>query len=277
MDDLTRPFDFSEIVGYPNDIPENVVDTVLKFHEGGDACAHIKAFWKLIDDWDDTPIHEDALMRLFSWTLLEGHGSACDWFLIHKDKSIKTIRGFLHDFLERFGDDQDEMYSELIDDFMGKWKRKNLSNIETISSDIEVDAPSDPIKEINEIVQNMQPSQEKPCESMNEQFVAMEDQFEIMEDNFTDTYIEYLDPHGLELDSEKDKGVHEEIPDESMDESVIYFEEVKDLELENIEYLDESSPHPPPEEPVFLNVDFENLMIVPMICSSSFFLNQRIS
>jgi hypothetical protein len=33
-----------------------------------------------------------------------------------------------------------------------------------------------------------------------------------MEDNFTETYIEYLDPHGLELDSEKDKEVHEEIP-----------------------------------------------------------------
>jgi hypothetical protein len=73
----------------------------------------------------------------------------------------------------------------------------------------------------------------------------------------------------LSYDSEKDKEVHEEIPDESMDESVIYFEEVKDLELENVEYLDDSSPHPPPEEPVFLNADFENLMMVPVICSSS--------
>jgi hypothetical protein len=35
------------------------------------------------------------------------------------------------------------------------------------------------------------------------------------------------------------------------------------------EYLDDSSPHPPPEEPVFLNADFENLMMVPVICSSS--------
>ena len=50
MSEITRPFDFSEIVGYPNYIPENVVDNVFGFHEGGDACAHIKAFWKLIDD-----------------------------------------------------------------------------------------------------------------------------------------------------------------------------------------------------------------------------------
>jgi hypothetical protein len=73
MSSITQPFDFSEIVGYPNYIPENVLDNVyvFGFHEDGDACAHIKAFWDLIDDWDDTPIHEDSLMQLFSWTLLE--------------------------------------------------------------------------------------------------------------------------------------------------------------------------------------------------------------
>jgi hypothetical protein len=49
----------------------------------------------------------------------------------------------------------------------------------------------------------MQPSQEEQCEAMNEQFVALEDQLEVIEDKFTETYIEYLDPHELELDSEK--------------------------------------------------------------------------
>jgi hypothetical protein len=56
-----------------------------------------------------------------------------------------------------------------------------------------------------------------------------------------------------------------------MDETVIYFEEIKELELENVEYLDDSSPHPPPEEPIFLKGNFENLeensMMVPMVCS----------
>jgi hypothetical protein len=47
-----------------------------------------------------------------------------------------------------------------------------------------------------------------------------------------------------------------EISDESMDEPVIYFEEVKDLELENVEYLDDLSSHPPPDEPTFLNDNF---------------------
>jgi hypothetical protein len=39
---------------------------------------------------------------------------------------------------------------------METWKRKNLPNIKTISSDIEVDAPSNPIEEFKEIIQNVQ-------------------------------------------------------------------------------------------------------------------------
>jgi hypothetical protein len=274
MSEITRPFDFSEIVGCPNYIPENVLDNVYEFgfHEDGDACAHIKAFWNLIDDWDDTPIHEDALMSMFSWTLLEDQGSACDWFLMHNDKSIKNIRGFLHDFLERFGDDQDEIYSELVDDFMEKWKRKNLSNIKTTSSDIEVDIPPDPIEELKETIINMQFAHEEPCETENEQSLAIEDQMEIMEDDFTENY-KYSDPHGLELDSEKDREIHEESMDECIDESVIYFDEVKELELESVEYLDDLSSHPPPDEPVFLMDNLENFeennMMVHVIRSSS--------
>jgi hypothetical protein len=74
----------------------------------------------------------------------------------------------------------------------------------------------------------------------------------VMEDDFTQTYIENSDPHGLELDSEKDREVHVEISDEFIDESVIYILEVKELEFENVEYLNDLSPHPPPDEPIFL-------------------------
>jgi hypothetical protein len=145
----------------------------------------------------------------------------------------------------------------------------------TIGSDSEIDIPSDPIEEFNETVQNIQPSQEEPYETENEQFLAIDDQLEIMEDDFTETHIEYSDPHGLELDGEKDKEVHVEISDESIDEPVIYFDEVKELEFENVEYLDNLSSHPPPDEPVYLKNDFENLeennMMVPVVCSSSVF------
>jgi hypothetical protein len=42
---------------------------------------------------------------------------------------------------------------------------------------------------------------------------------------------------------------------------------VKEIEFENVEYLDDLSSHPPPDEPVVLNVDFENSMMVPVVCS----------
>jgi hypothetical protein len=145
------------------------------------------------------------------------------WFHDSPDKTFKTIQDLLHAFLNLFGRSQQEVHDELIDNFMETWRNKNLSYIKTISSDIEVDPPSE--------------------------------------------------PHELELDSEKDKEVHEEILNEPIDESVIYFEEVKDLELENVEYPDDSSPHPPPEEPIFLKDNFEDLkensMMVPVMCSSS--------
>jgi hypothetical protein len=58
-----------------------------------------------------------------------------------------------------------------------------------------------------------------------------------------------------------------------MDETIIHLEEIKELELENVEYLDDSSPHPPLEEPIFLKDNFENLeensRMVPVMCSSS--------
>jgi hypothetical protein len=173
--------------------------------------------------------------------------------------------------LNLFGRSQHEIHNELVDGFMETWRRKNLPNIKTISSDIEIDAPSNPIKEINEVVQNIQFPHKEQCEAMNEQFVALEDQLEVIEDDFTEAYIEYPDPLEIELDSEEDEEIHWEIPDESMDEPIIHLEEIKELELENVEYLDDSSPHPPPEEPIFLKGNFENLeensMMVPVVCS----------
>jgi hypothetical protein len=62
----------------------------------------------------------------------------------------------LHAFLKRFGYDRSEIHNELVDGFMETWRRKNLPNIKTINSDIEVDSPPDPIEEINEIIQNVQ-------------------------------------------------------------------------------------------------------------------------
>jgi hypothetical protein len=273
MEGFFGPIDFSGIVGYLHGISEDAIDNIPDFFDHTHPGAHIWAFTKYIEKWYDPPIHEDVLMQLFALTLVGERAS--DWFHDSPDKTFKTIQDLLHAFLSLFGRSQQVVHDELVDNFMETWRKKNLSYIETISSDSEVDIPSNPIEEFNETVQNIQPSQEEPCEIENELFLAIDDQLEIMEDDFTETHIEYSDPHGLELDSEKDKEVHVEISDESIDEPVIYFDEVKELELENVEYLDDLSSHPPPDEPVFLKNDFENLeensMMVPVICSSSVF------
>jgi hypothetical protein len=271
MDGFFDPIDFSGIVGYPHDISEDVIDNIPDFYDHDHAGAHIWAFTKCIEKWCDPPIYEDVLMQLFVFTLCGDRAN--DWFHHSPNKTFKTLRDLLHAFLNLFGHSQHEIHNELVDGFMETWKRKNLPNIKTISSDIEDGSPPDPIKEINEVVQNIQFPHKEQCEAMNEQFVALEDQLEVIEDDFTETYVDYPDPHELELDSEKDKEVHEDIPDKSMDELVIHLEEVQEFEFENIEYLDNSSPHLPPVEPISLEDNFENLeensMMVPVICSSS--------
>jgi hypothetical protein len=159
--------------------------------------------------------------------------------------------------------------TELVDDFMEKW-RKHLPNIKTISSDIEVDSPPYSIQEIKEIILNMQYAHTKQLEAISEQISAMENRLRIKEDDFTESYIEYPDPLELEIHSKKDEEVYGEILDEPMDEPIIHFEEIKELEFENVEYLDGSSPHPLLEEPIFLKGNFENLeennMMVPVVC-----------
>jgi hypothetical protein len=100
-----------------------------------------------------------------------------------------------------------------------------------------------------------------------------EDQLETMEANLVSTQncIEYPDPIELELHSEQEREVHMEISDESMDEPVTDLEEIKEFEFEVVEYLNNSSPHPPPEEPIPLRENFDNLdennAMVPLTCS----------
>jgi hypothetical protein len=70
--------------------------------------------------------------------------------------------------------------------------------------------------------------------------------------------IEYSDPIEPELHSEQEKEFHLEIPEKPIDESVIDQEETKEIEFEVIENPDNSTPHPPPEEPISSEKIFDN-------------------
>jgi hypothetical protein len=126
-----------------------------------------------------------------------------------------------------------------------------------INSDIKIYTPPDSIEEIKEIIHEMQFAHIK--------------QFEVMEVDLTETCIEYLNPIELKLHSEKDREVHREIPEESMDEPITNLEEIKEFEFEVVEYLDNSSPHPPLEEPISSRENLDNLdensAVVPLTCS----------
>jgi hypothetical protein len=164
MDDFYSPIDFSRIVGYPNDLPEIVIENLPDFRDNSDANAHIRAFGKCIDEWCDPPIHEDVLMKLFVLTLCEE--DAYFWFHDSDDNEFKTIWDLMHAFLERWGDDQIETYTKLVDVFMEKWKEKELPDIETINSDIKIDTSPDPIEELKEIIQTMQFAHTNQLEAM---------------------------------------------------------------------------------------------------------------
>jgi hypothetical protein len=164
MDGFWNPIDSSGIVGFPHDIPEDAIDHMPEFFDHTHPGAHIWAFTKFIEKWCDPPIYEDVLMQLFVFTLC-GERSM-DWFHDSPDNTFKTIQDLLHAFLRLFGRSQQEVHDELVDNFMETWRKKNLSYIETISSDSKVDIPSNPIEEFNETVQNIQPSQEEPCETI---------------------------------------------------------------------------------------------------------------
>jgi hypothetical protein len=164
MDSFFYPIDFSGIVGYPHDISEEVIDNIPDFFYHDNVGAPINAFTKCIKKWCDLPIYEDVLMRLFVFTLCGDREN--DWFHDSLDKTFKTIRDLLHTFLNLFGHSQHVIHDELVDDFMETWRRKNIPNIKTISSNIDVDTPPDLIKDLKEIILNMQIAHAKQCEAI---------------------------------------------------------------------------------------------------------------
>ena len=153
MGGFWNPIDFSGIVGYLHGISKDAIDNIPDFFDHTHPGAHIWAFTKYIEKWYDPPIYEDVLMQLFVFTLIGERES--DWFHDSPDNTFKTIQDLLHAFLNLFGRSQHEIHNELVDSFMETWRRKNLPNIKTISSDIEVDSPPYSIQELKEIILNM--------------------------------------------------------------------------------------------------------------------------
>jgi hypothetical protein len=193
-----------------------------------DARHHVKRVSHFFNKWCCDALHEDIKMKLF---ILSFDDDNLDWFMKFKDNQVETC-------------------NELIDAFMEKWKEKESTDIKTVSSDNK-DASPDSNKKFKEVMQAMEFIYAKQLKAMEASLAEIE------------ACVEYSDLVEPEFPREPRKKIHLEIPEEPIDESVIDQEETKEIEFEVVEYLDNSTPHPPPNEPIFsekiFNIFNENI------------------
>jgi hypothetical protein len=90
MDELNIPFDFTNIQGYPHNIPKKAFDKIPTFQRNNVVYTrdHFGTFNNMIlkTIWDNT--HEDLRMRLLALSL---ENDVMDWFIHLPTNSISTF------------------------------------------------------------------------------------------------------------------------------------------------------------------------------------------
>jgi hypothetical protein len=227
MDDMYRPIDFSIISGYPHVIPEKKpLQNLPCFRRNFiKARSHVIRVSHCFYKWCHYALHEDIGMELF---IMYFDDDDIDWFTKLKDNQVKT-------------------YKELIDAFMEKWNEEEPPDIKRIISNVKTCASTTPIEELIKVIKSIE-------------FICV-NQLKILEAHLVSAsnYIGYSDLIELELHREHEEEFHLETLNEPMNELVTDQEETKEFEFEVIEYLDNSNPHPPPEEPISPEKIFDNL------------------
>ena len=91
MEDLCKPCDFSNITGYPHDLPDKAIERLPSF-QGNNAISaksHITKFNQCLAKWCNAHNHEDVKMRLF---ILSLEDDAMEWFQDQNDNKFKTLK-----------------------------------------------------------------------------------------------------------------------------------------------------------------------------------------
>ena len=86
MGDLFKPLNFTDIVGYPHQIPDKAIEKVPYFH-GNDAItakSHLLFFTQCYAKWCHNVNFEDVKMRLLALYL---EADAFEWFTNLADNS----------------------------------------------------------------------------------------------------------------------------------------------------------------------------------------------
>lgn len=110
MDDLYLPCNFSNIQGYPRDLPTTGMDKLSSF-QGNNAVIvkdHLNRFRHFINKWGSANVaHEDVRMKLFVLSLEE---DALKWFTKRPDHSFNSLQALTNAFKDRFGDKREESH-----------------------------------------------------------------------------------------------------------------------------------------------------------------------
>ena len=109
MEDLCKPCDFSNIVGYPHDLPDKAIEKLPSF-QGNNAVSaksHITKFNLCLAKWCNAHNFEDVKMRLF---ILSLEDDAMEWFQDQSDNKFKTLKEIIEAFNNRWGDRRDNHF-----------------------------------------------------------------------------------------------------------------------------------------------------------------------
>lgn len=169
MGDFYKPCNFTNIQGYPHDLPTESTISKLPLFQGNNVInveSHIKNFNFFIQRYTHatTYNHKDVRMKLFVVSLED---DALDWFQDKASNSFDSLRSLLDAFRDKYGDKREGKY--LVKEFITIKKRKN----ETVEEFNQI---------FNKLLRDMTQDYEPPDKTILEQYLEaylVDTQYEI--------------------------------------------------------------------------------------------------
>lgn len=145
---MFTPCGFTNIQGYPHDIPYEVINAIdeLPIFKGDNAFSaetNLENFSLFMSKWHSSVDYEDMKMKIFILTLGEDD---MDWFLELPNKTFDSLQSVIDSFEDKYG---------------GKEKLKAKVEVKEIS-----EAENDLIKELTQMVKDTQLNQAQLIKNM---------------------------------------------------------------------------------------------------------------
>lgn len=190
--DVFAPCDFSNIQGYPNDIPKHGMDKLPVFlgNNAISANSHMQDFslwmgkYARVVDFN----HEDVRMTLFVLTL---EGDAHKWFAEKPRNSFDSLQSIINAFKEKYGDKREGRHLVKVIIIIKKREKEIAEEFNKMYNDI-----------IKELPQDYKPTDKSLRDFCIDAF-SPEPSYELRHAKLPD----YRDCQALVVELEKDKAV----------------------------------------------------------------------